>query len=132
MKKILIVMPGDVEILSPLRRLVQILLHEIRIFRASVIGASSETQAMDLIHDHRIDLLLVEHTPSRINGIRFVRSIPDRSSIRRIVLVAKAPIALDEMQQMVGEGVHSVLERPLDRDELKDALRKVFAKAGPR
>lgn len=86
---------------------------------------------MELIRHHPIDLLLAEHTPPRINGIRFVQSIPDRSSIRRIVLVVKAPLTPDETEQMVQEGIHSVLGRPLNREGLKQILHKVLLKAEP-
>lgn len=126
MKNVLIIIPGDKEILNPLRRLLQTLLNEIRVVPASVIGASSRAQAMELIRHHPIDLLLVEHTAPQINGIHFVQSVLNRSSIRRVVLIAKAQLTLDEMEQVVQEGIHSVLERPLNRDELKQVLRKAL------
>lgn len=129
LKNVLIVIPGDREILNPLRRLVETLLNEIRFVPAKVIGTSSRTQALGFIQRHRTDLLLIEHTAPRINGFHFVQSIPNRSSIKRVVLVAKVRLTLDEMEQLIRVGIHSALERPLNRDELKQVLRKVLLRA---
>lgn len=131
MKTVLIVVSEDIHLLHALQQLVRNILSELRKYQAKVLVASSPGEAINSIQRQTVDVLMVDHILPRASAFDLIAAIPVRSTGMTKVLMTKHPLTSSDLIKAAEMGVDAVLERPVERERLKEVLQKVFnRKAG--
>jgi two-component system, response regulator YesN len=84
-------------------------------FKAFV--ASSGAEALQILHDHPIDVLLTDVVMAEMDGVALYRQT--RQAYPQLVTILMTAYAADELiQQGMAEGIKTVLTKPVDIDFL--------------
>ena len=79
--------------------------------------ASSGAEALQLLHDHPIDVLLTDVIMPEMDGVSLYRQT--RQAYPRLITILMTAYAADELiQQGMAEGIKTVLTKPIDIDFL--------------
>jgi two-component system, response regulator YesN len=79
--------------------------------------ASSGTEALQILHDHPIDVLLTDVIMPEMDGVSLYRQT--RQAHPQIITILMTAYAADELiQQGMAEGIKTVLTKPIDIDFL--------------
>ena len=79
--------------------------------------ASSGAQALQILHDHPVDVLLTDVIMSEMDGVELYRRT--RQDYPHLITILMTAYAADELiQQGMAEGIKTVLTKPIDIDFL--------------
>ena len=79
--------------------------------------ASSGTEALQILHDHPIDVLLTDVIMAEMDGVALYRQT--RQAYPQLITILMTAYAADELiQQGMAEGIKTVLTKPVDIDFL--------------
>ena len=79
--------------------------------------ASSGAEALQLLHDHPIDVLLTDVIMPEMDGVSLYRQT--RHAYPQLITILMTAYAADELiQQGMAEGIRTVLTKPIDIDFL--------------
>ena len=79
--------------------------------------ASSGAQALQIMHDHPIDVLLTDVIMPEMDGVALYRRT--RQAYPQLITILMTAYAADELiQQGMAEGIRTVLTKPIDIDFL--------------
>ena len=79
--------------------------------------ASSGAEALQLLHDHPIDVLLTDVIMPEMDGVSLYRQT--RLAYPQLITILMTAYAADELiQQGMAEGIRTVLTKPIDIDFL--------------
>ena len=79
--------------------------------------ASSGAEALRLLHDHPIDVLLTDVIMPEMDGVALYRKT--RQAYPQLITILMTAYAADELiQQGMAEGIKTVLTKPIDIDFL--------------
>jgi CheY-like chemotaxis protein len=79
--------------------------------------ASSGAEALQLLHDHPIDVLLTDVIMPEMDGVSLYRQT--RLAYPQLITILMTAYAADELiQQGMAEGIKTVLTKPIDIDFL--------------
>ena len=78
---------------------------------------SSGAKALQILHDHPVDVLLTDVIMSEMDGVELYRRT--RQDYPRLITILMTAYAADELiQQGMAEGIRTVLTKPIDIDFL--------------
>lgn len=112
-----------------IRRLVQLNLQRAG-YRVST--AVDGVDALDRIQEDRPDVLVLDITMPRLDGIELLRRLkanPDTSGIRVVMLTAKSQDA--DIQEGERSGADIYIPKPFSPRQLLDAVAEAFQRAQP-
>jgi two-component system response regulator YesN len=79
--------------------------------------ASSGAEALQILHEHPIDVLLTDVIMAEMDGVELYRQT--REAYPQLITVLMTAYAADELiQQGMAEGIKTVLTKPIDIDFL--------------
>ncbi|MGD0752821.1 MAG: response regulator [Anaerolineales bacterium] len=79
--------------------------------------ASSGAEALQILHDHPIDVLLTDVIMAEMDGVTLYRQT--RQAYPQLITILMTAYAADELiQQGMAEGIKTVLTKPVDIDFL--------------
>lgn len=125
MKNILIV-DDDKNILIVLSELVRISLGGSHIEPVEIVTAVSGEDAVRIISERHIDLLLTDYHMPGLNGFDLIRSLSGRPIHMAKVLMSSDRLCIDEIVRSGPEGIDAIIEKPIDRMNLKEILHKLL------
>lgn len=125
MKTILIV-DDDQNILIVLRELVRISLRGSHIEPEEILTAASGEDAIRIINERHVDLLLTDYHMPGMNGFDLIRLLLGRPVHMAKVLMSSDSLCIEEIVRSGPEGVDAVIEKPIDRMTLKQILHKLL------
>ena len=97
-----------------------------------VHAAYSGAEALEILRDHPVDILLTDVRMPDMNGVELYRAIK-KTHPDLISLLMTAYAADDIIQQGLAEGIKTVLEKPVDIIfllNLFSAYKRIITKAG--
>jgi|GEM_PF-4240755 len=128
MKTILIVC-ADSHIQKALQKLVQTLLTELRsIGPAKVLSTDSMDEAIYLIGEREVDLLMIDHQLPGMDAFRLIESIDNAPIEMAKVLIVKDKPTVANLVRIAELGIDEIMIRPLRRDDLKRILQMLIAR----
>lgn len=122
MKRILII-DDDVSILGSLERLVRSLVRELNKGIVEILTATSGPEGLEIISEHKIDLLLTDNSMPIMSGIDLIRNLSTELEIKK-VLITFGPLEVQDNVMIAYAGADGVLLKPIDEDRLKKLLKK--------
>ena len=79
--------------------------------------ASTGAQALQVLHDHPVDVLITDVIMPEMDGVELYRRT--RQNYPRLITILMTAYAADELiQQGMAEGIKTVLTKPIDIDFL--------------
>lgn len=122
MKRILII-DDDVSILGGLERLVRSLVGELNKGIVEILTATSGSEGLEIIREHKIDLLLTDNSMPIMSGIDLIRILSSELEIKK-VLITFGRLEVQDHVMIAYAGADGVLLKPIDEDRLKKLLKK--------
>lgn len=83
-------------------------------------------QAMKLMHEHDVDLLITDLNMPKIDGrtlLKHTKATPELTEIPVVVISSASNQAIEN--QLMAEGVLAVVQKPVSPASVADALQKV-------
>ncbi len=115
----LLIVDDDAGILSALRR-------SLRREGWNILLAGSPNEALDLIDQNRVDLILSDHKMPGMTGTELLGEVSRRSPETVRILITGWSEAIDE-EELARIGVRGMVSKPWDDAELKAVLRQYLA-----
>jgi signal transduction histidine kinase/CheY-like chemotaxis protein len=87
------------------------------------VVAESGQQALDLLEQHRFDIVLMDVSMPDMDGYETVQRIRQQSSLKSIPIIALTAHAIaGEKERCLAAGMNDYLTKPFDIEKLKDVL----------
>lgn len=119
--KCVVIADDDVQITQALGRIVRSMGH-------TTLVAEDGVEALQLLRENRVDLLLSDIDMPRMDGVTLVaRARAEMLAPVRILLTANARLEVVIRAINTGE-IHRFLQKPWDHDELLRAIEEAFAR----
>lgn len=109
-------------------KLIYFALEELNIRRGVVLATASGEDALQLLEQNSIDLLIVDHHLPGITGLELIYSLKIKSTIPKItaaILISSDYDILNRVSQRYE--IDGILRKPIARSALKEVLELVFA-----
>jgi len=115
----LLIVDDDAGILSALRR-------SLRREGWNILLAGSPSEALEIIDQNRVDLILSDHKMPGMTGTELLGEVSRRSPETVRILITGWSEAIDE-EELARIGVGAMVSKPWDGAELKSVLRQYLA-----
>lgn len=125
MQTVLIV-DDDPNVLILLSELLRRLFDELGLRPMEILTAFSGREAIHILNQRQIDLLITDYHMPGMNGLDLIRSIQGGPIEMRKILMSSDHLLIEEMIQAAEEGIDIVLEKPVNREKLKRVLERMF------
>ncbi len=86
-----------------------------------IITATSGQEALRIIDDHKVDLLITDNIMQEMNGIELLRFLEERIDIRKVLLSFETLQTQDRVK-IAYAGADEVLSKPVDEIRLRGIL----------
>lgn len=111
-------------------RAIQALLKKILVtkFDFTVHQALNGVEGLKILKEVVPDVILLDHSMPRMDGLEFLQAIKKRTDYRNIpVLVISANKESNVVREMISLGVDDYILKPINPEQTHDRLKKVLA-----
>jgi CheY-like chemotaxis protein len=120
-------MPGTILVVEDnemnMRLMVELLSH----FGYEVLEAGNGLQAMMLVHQHHVDLILMDMQMPIMNGFECVKMLRTNEKTAQIKIVAVTSFAMEEDQKRIFEtGVDELILKPFNTREFSKRIEQIL------
>ncbi|HLZ07234.1 MAG TPA: response regulator [Chloroflexota bacterium] len=95
----------------------------------TVIGARSGAEALAIVEQEAIDLIILDLVLPDVSGIAMIKEIRSRRSTTAILALSGSPAGLTMAQE---QGVDGFLAKPFDLDDLVEVVTRLCPAKGKR
>lgn len=107
------------------RALIKSILHK----QFRIITAANGTEALALLAQQKIDLILTDLMMPLMDGFELIDKLKSSRAYRKIpVIIISARNSLEEKVEMLDMGVEDVMSKPFDKDELVAKINNLLGK----
>lgn len=127
-EKTIIIVDDDPNSLTLVVALAEYLLNELRLNGAAILSATSGEEAISLLRQFSIDLLITDYQMPGITGLDLIRTVRMRRSSQRIttILMSSDHDILRVFSKTAIYGTDFTLAKPVNRSALKQHLQTIF------
>ena len=115
---LLLIVDDEPRILSALRR-------ALRRESFEILAAETPTEALRIFDAHEVDLVLSDYKMPGMTGLQLLAALAERRPGVVRMLITGWTEAIPE-QEMGEVGVHAVINKPWDVEELRETLRRAL------
>ena len=117
--KILII-DDDVELTKALKNIITGIGHDVQSTNDPKVG-------LKLIKEQTNDIVFLDLAMPEFSGADIIENLieEDKIKLKNIVIITASSVNDEELDRLVGLGVHSVLRKPMDLDALVDKIEEV-------
>ena len=126
MRSVLIV-HGDTHILTALTEMLHVVLEELHLVPTEILIATSLGEAERKAFEHRPALILFDNGLVASTGYKQVPLLDLKTAVK--ILLAKNSVNKKGGMKVKGQCIDSVLAKPVEREQLKEAVRRHLSRS---
>jgi two-component system, chemotaxis family, chemotaxis protein CheY len=94
------------------------------------LEAGNGSEALDLLNQEWVDVILTDINMPVMNGEEFVRQVSQNDSLRNVpILVVSTDRTEDRIRQMITLGAKGYVKKPFQPEELREKLERILGVA---
>lgn len=116
---------------STVRKIIRRCLQQPELGIADVCEACDGEEALELLANRAVDIVLTDINMPKMNGIRLLTAIKQREQWKTIpVLMITTEAGAEEVAEAVGKGAAGFIKKPFTPMEIRDQLAYIAATSG--
>ena len=120
-------MPGTILVVEDNEMNMRLMSDLLAYYGHQVLEAANGLQAMMMVHQHPIDLVLMDMQMSIMNGFECVKMLRANEKTAGIKIVAVTSFAMDEEKsQILATGVDEFISKPIDTREFPKIVENLL------
>jgi two-component system, chemotaxis family, chemotaxis protein CheY len=125
MKKLSVLIVDDS---SVIRKIVQRSLRQAGIELENVVEADNGADALNLVHDHAIDLIFSDINMPKMDGIEFLRNVLSSESAKTIpVLMITTEGSEEKVLEAISLGARGYIRKPFSAQLVREQVSNILA-----